>query len=1064
MGDITVDWNLARIQKLADSTAVRNAVGRPLLYPQPGGAALMTRLLTKVAATLRADRIDVKVLGPSGPGRVRPADPRFHHSFAIWSRYPCRQGDQDRTAWRVEEFLGLDRARPAEVTTPVQSTSVAGAKDPADVDLVILDDADLGFRVSPELWPGVLSLPKGTAALDTSPQPWILLKMACPVASGDLWRRLLSLHASRLVVVMTLKDLRLSDVKISRELSWERIAGDLAREVLRQPAVNGLVRCAHVVVSLGTGGAVLLSRREIPDERLDQPDCHVLFDPESIENSWAEQHPGGMIGYTTCLAAGIARELVAEPGEPNIGRGVRRGLAAARALHLQGYHPTRDRLVFPAGYIAKKLAEEPNEFASAEVAQPVRDSWSILEDQKPEGLELVAQDVARQGIKAVLKDIPRARFGKFETVDRGEIEGFRSIRALMREYDAQPASRPLSIAVFGPPGSGKSFGVKAVAKSALDADRIEELTFNLSQMRDPSELADALHQVRDAGLRGKLPFVLWDEFDADLSGSFGWLRHFLAPMQDGAFQQGQILHPIGKAIFVFAGGTSVCLTDFAGNSSPGFGLAKGPDFVSRLKGHVDIVGPDPRGGDPDTDPYYRLRRAILLRTVLKRDREGLFEGDGESARLNIDSGVLRAFLGVPSYHHGARSLETIVAMSTLHGERRYGRSALPAANQLGAHVNARDFLAIVERYVPEGELLERLAEAFHVEYCSGMLADGYAWSGTPEYLADHGLIQFAEHEPDKGRHPSLVDYEDLPEDVKLQNRGAASDLPAKLAVLGYVLCQNALPEASRDHVDLADPRFKLLAKREHERWLAYKIKTGWRYADERDNPRRLHPAVLPWDELPDEERRKNLRVVQRLPQIVADAGMALARCGEPQELRIGVVGHEVLAEPDRNEAGIEAALTWIEMNHPDRPLVVVCALAEGADRLVTKAILRRPGSQLKALLPLPKFDFLNDFASADSKEEFLRLLARADKVTELSGASHDAAYAAANDRLLEEADILLAVWDGEDDQGRTAKVVADARARGLPLAWVHAANGTPDTTAPNSGSGSQRRVTYERFR
>jgi len=159
------------------------------------------------------------------------------------------------------------------------------------------------------------------------PRPWVLLKMACPVASGVLWRRLLRLHAGRLVVTMTLNDLRLSDVKISRELSWERTAGDLARELRRHPAVNGLIHCAHVVVSLGTGGAVLLSRRETLDARLDQmnePDCHVFFDPEAIENSWAEQYPGAMIGYTSCLVGGIARELLLDPAKPT-------SIAASRA-------------------------------------------------------------------------------------------------------------------------------------------------------------------------------------------------------------------------------------------------------------------------------------------------------------------------------------------------------------------------------------------------------------------------------------------------------------------------------------------------------------------------------------------------------------------------------------------------------------------------------------------------------------------------------------------------------------------------------------------------------------
>ena len=379
-GDVTVDWHLARVRKLADSGAAWNAADRTEVYVRPGGAALMASLMSEVAATLADDGIDVKVRSPSDPAEpiapakpIAPADPRFHHSFAVWSQYPRRRGDRDRRVWRVEEFLGLDRARTTEAVTPAQG---ADADSPAGADLVILDDADLGFRASPSLWPTVLRLGDDAAAPDTLPQPWILLKMACPVASGELWRRLLRLHARRLVVVMTLNDLRLSDVRIGRELSWERIAGDLAREVVRQPAVNGLVHCAQVVVSLGTGGAVLLSRRETLDghhDRLDRPDCHVFFDPESIENSWAEQYPGAVIGYTSCLAAGIARELVADPEQPKIRRGVRRGLAAARALHLLGYGASDSRqgragLTFPVGAIATELA----------VANPGSSRWPKL--------------------------------------------------------------------------------------------------------------------------------------------------------------------------------------------------------------------------------------------------------------------------------------------------------------------------------------------------------------------------------------------------------------------------------------------------------------------------------------------------------------------------------------------------------------------------------------------------------------------------------------------------------------------------------------------------------------
>ena len=1080
-GDVTMDWNLARTRKAIDSGLAWSASDRTEMYGQPGGAALTARLMAEVAGTLTARGIFVDVSRAGAPDEpMTPADTGLHHSYAVWSKFPRKKGDRDSSIWRVEEFLGLDRGRTTDAADGADGADGAGAADGSSAaDVVILDDADLGFRAAPGLWPAALRVAGKTATGAATPKesarPWVILKMTCPVASGDLWRRLLRDHAGRLVVVMTLNDLRLSDVKISRELSWERIAGDLARELVRHPAVNGLINCAHVVVSLGTGGAVLLSRRGPLNkqlDRLDEPDCHVFFDPEAIENSWAEQYPGAVIGYTTCLVGGIARELLLDPAAPNVHRGIRSGLAASRALHLAGYGAAdcesgRAGLAFPACDVAAELAKEPRDFEVAQIPQPVSDSWSILEGRYPEGLEPVAEAIARDGVEVALKGVPIGSFGKFLTVDRGEIEGFRSIRTLMREYDSEPAPRPLNIAVFGPPGAGKSFGVKAVAKSAFDGDKVQELTFNLSQMRDPAELADAFHQVRDIALKGKLPFVLWDEFDSDLAGApFGWLRHFLAPMQDGAFQQGQILHPIGKAIFVFAGGTSTKLADFAGNRTDAFRLAKGPDFASRLKGHVDIVGPDPRGGDPEADPYYRIRRAILLRSMLK-DRTTLFERDGKISRLTIDPGVLRAFLEVRSYRHGARSLETITAMSTLHDKSRYERSALPAADQLDAHVDAREFLSIVERYVPEGALLDALAEVTHVEYCAEMLERGHAWGGTPEYLRDHPMLApFVGAVPKEGTMPALVDFDLLSEHLKEQNRGEARDLPNKLAVLGYVLRQDAPVGAPPIQIDATDARAELLARREHERWVARKVKTGWRYGDPRDDVRKLHPCIVPWADLSEDERVKDRLLVHHLPEIVAAAGMTIARCEALDPLRIGVTGHRVLADTNLVAVGIEKALARVEGSHPGRALIVVSALAEGADRLVAEAVLRRPEARLEAVLPLPRFDLLADFTTPESKAEFLRFLDRADFVTELAArADHDKAFAAASGRMLDAVDVLIAVWDGAAAQGAagTADVVARARARYMPLAWVHAGNRKPNTMEATTLGPERGRVTFENW-
>ena len=539
-GDAIVEWCLAA-----------RGGGLASVGAQPGGAALLASLLTAASMPAGTGGPGLSVTGPARlEGWPGPTDPSVTRSFSVWAELPRGPGQDPARCWRVREAVGLDRgAASAPVLAPPQTP-------PA---LLVIDDAALGFRDRPETWSPLLEA--------SGPDCPVLVRIAWPVGEGPLFAALIE-HADRVVALVELDDLRRSDVELSRELSWERTAQDLFWELVHNPRINSLARFAHVVVSIGTAGAVVLSGGSSPGAR-----CTLVFDPEVIEGEWEERHPGTVIGSEACMVAGVALALLADPGHPDLVHAIRGGLSGRRRLHLDGWTERAGAdgapvLAFPADGVAAALRDADGPFVGVPVDDPAhrlpargdeQDTgpgfWTILADRYPGELAEVARQLAVEGTGPALDGVPLGRFGALLTVDRHEIEALRSVRSLIREYRRQGRQkRPLSVAVFGPPGSGKSFGVVQIANAVLPGE-VEVLEFNVSQWRSGQDLVDALHRVRDAGLGGRLPLVFWDEFDAAREGEpLGWLRAFLGPMQDGRFQEGQVTHPIGPSIFVFAGG------------------------------------------------------------------------------------------------------------------------------------------------------------------------------------------------------------------------------------------------------------------------------------------------------------------------------------------------------------------------------------------------------------------------------------------------------------------------------------------------------------------------------
>jgi hypothetical protein len=130
----------------------------------------------------------------------------------------------------------------------------------------------------------------------------------------------------------------------------------------------------------------------------------------------------------------------------------------------------------------------------------------------------------------------------------------------------------------------------------------------------------------------------------------------------------------------------------------------------------------------------------------------------------------------------------------------------------------------------------------------------------------------------------------------------------------------------------------------------------------------------------------------------------------------------------------------------DRRLRIVSALASGADQWVADEAISL-GYELQSPLPFPRDEYRKDFRSPREVREFDRLLSKATSVFELDGQVNYSngdripdgrSYEAVGRAILNQTDILIAVWDGEPGHGLggTGNIIQEGHRRGIPVVWI----------------------------
>ncbi len=235
----------------------------------------------------------------------------------------------------------------------------------------------------------------------------------------------------------------------------------------------------------------------------------------------------------------------------------------------------------------------------------------------------------------------------------------------------------------------------------------------------------------------------------------------------------------------------------------------------------------------------------------------------------------------------------------------------------------------------------------------------------------------------QGRDPSLEPagqpWPTLASSYRDANRHQADHLWAKLAMTD---CQ-AVPESQVESFAFAPIEVERLAVIEHRRWAADRWLDGWSYAPTRDNARKHHPQLIPYQQLSGPMKDLDRFAVRLVPTLLARSGLGV--------LRMLLVGLAPVKAPHRNLAKTQLdtlmrrALARLAARYPDRALIIASSLEEVATRRFAWIATNELGTGFFLLLPQPLPQLLGNL-DASERLQVLALVALAERRIPLSGA------------------------------------------------------------------------------
>ncbi|KAF2012897.1 hypothetical protein BU24DRAFT_484764 [Aaosphaeria arxii CBS 175.79] len=678
---------------------------------------------------------------------------------------------------------------------------------------------------------------------------YVIYHMSRPLCEGEVWEKIRPkkpfnpkecLDPDRLIVIVHADDLRAEGIELFYSSSWEKTCEDFVRNLGAIGRMVTLATCPNLIVVFGCDGIIY-------HRGLDVLKPILIFDPSRTEGEFYQQNLQYVPGVMEAFVAGFAKSLV-QSDIADYEDCIAKGFQTARNLARNGISVNEANSSI---YDASKIMELPSngedplirlEIPSDDIGKG-DESWSLLDSIIADSGE-IARRIVLDGISSV--NVPSKRFNRLVLFDRKEIHLFQILKTCFEEYLAVPQTKPLSMALFGPRGSGKAHAALQLVETAARGRKIRQLIFDLSEFNKLGDLVEAFHQIRDCTLEGCIPFAFFKNFDVHFDGSpFGWLPHLLPAMARGRFYDRSISRPIGTALLFFSTSISRSFTSFQYHGDPNIheGTARNVrEFIGYLQGFVDMAGFNRTGLG---DKLYPFRRAVVLRTLLEERQPKLKTG----CRINVDEDVLSGLLLVPEYTQGIRSLTSILSMSRLNDAKNFPSSALPSETQLRLHVDYAEFRKAMSGRLLPLEVRELLAERLNETYAKHIRE------------RERGKLPINVTKTDKEIDMAnyLEPWDKLSEAFKDSNRDHADAIKTTIRIISCFLAEKK--EGRNPVTNFTDSEIEAMAMHEKDRWNSERLQRQWK-TGRRSGKDKTTPYLVPWKDL-DEETKEIDRAMVR---------------------------------------------------------------------------------------------------------------------------------------------------------------------------------------------------------